>query len=277
MLTGRCSISCWSLLYDSQLNASQAPPVILGDVGRRGRHLLPCDRPHPSLAVCVTHVTMNEPQNNTKAASVPIKAPTLPPRPPPARLAPPSMTATSGYRARALAKVSKAVQSTSEYVSPRLDTAKQSAVARLSELRERHDSWEADRSAQSSPSRSFSSSSRQSTVSREYLDPVAAARRSSSTSTSSSDQPSRWGGWGNYFSSNYRKDRDPSTYGSEMIVSFPGVRSSLSGMSVRSTSDNPDPFFIHSGRLCDRLLLQQLSPLSSLTSSPTAMRTGFVR
>lgn len=184
--------------------------------------------------------------SGSQSDSVPSRVPVKPPRVPPpvlrapaaAQLAPPSMTTTTGYRARALAKVSKAVQSTSEYVSPRLDSVKQSAVGRLELLRDRHDSWEADRDRSlGTPSRSFSSSSRQNSVlrDRDYVDPVLAAKRgtsSSSTSTSSTDQQSRWGGWANYFSSNYRKDRDPSTYGSEMIVSFPGVSVTLVGLAL---------------------------------------------
>ena len=174
----------------------------------------------------------------SKAAIPRVPPPALRP-PAPAQLAPPAMT-TTGYRARALAKVSRAVQSTSEYVAPKLDSAQRSARDRLNELRDRHDSWEAERS---SPSRSFSTSSSSSSVRGDYLDPVAAAAaqrrqgtRSSSTSTSSStatEGQSKWGGWANYFSSNYRKDRDPSTYGEERIVSFPGV----SAPSVASQRD----------------------------------------
>lgn len=170
----------------------------------------------------------------TFTAPAPIRPPPAAARPPSrsssAQL-PPNVMAQPGYRARALAKVSRAAQSTSEFVAPRFDSARQSAVGRLNELRERHDS---DTDLRAAATRS----GRQNSLpykNQDYVDPVAAAQRrgtassSASTSTaSSSDGKSRWAGWTGYFSSNYRKDRDPSTYGEEMIVAFPGVSRQVS-------------------------------------------------
>ncbi|KAK4055848.1 hypothetical protein OIO90_003103 [Microbotryomycetes sp. JL221] len=143
-----------------------------------------------------------------------------------------TMTPSTGshYRARALAKVTRAAQSTSEIVGPKLDSAK----TRLSEWKDRQQDQinQRQRAAAATPSRQSSWSSMFASQSatdplatrqREFADPVRHASSSSAMSTTSKDDPrSKWAGWSNYFSSNATRKQSTDTWGEEKIVAFPG-------------------------------------------------------
>lgn len=140
------------------------------------------------------------------------------------------MASTGSYRARALAKVSKVASAAAPRIDSAMSTAKQSAVGRLTEFRDRQAEKELyGGRAQGIQTTSRNPAKQASIRSRDFVDPVAAAEDAGEPSRSNTAEPkSRWY---NYFtsssSSSSSSRRDSSTYGEEKIVCFPGVSTEL--------------------------------------------------
>ncbi|KAK4049135.1 hypothetical protein OIV83_004347 [Microbotryomycetes sp. JL201] len=179
------------------------------------------------------------------SSGVPYAVYQAPKRPPrahieqPAAPAPASlvMAVTPSNRARALAKVTRAAQSTSEIVGPKLDSAK----ARLHEWKDRQQQQQpnsarlrsATPSRQSSWSSLFAAQNGTADPRRrsDFADPTRLASTSAradnantarTNSRSDSTGTSKWAGWSNYFSSNSARKESVNTWGEEKLVAFPG-------------------------------------------------------
>lgn len=111
-----------------------------------------------------------------------------------------------------------------------MSSAKQSAVGRLTEFRDRQAEKELyGGRAQGIQTTSRNPAKQASMRSKDFVDPVTAAEVAGEPSRSGTVEPkSRWG-WSNYFtsSSSSSSKRDSGTYGEEKIVCFPGVSNEL--------------------------------------------------
>lgn len=208
-----------------------------------------------------TDGSMSDQGTSQQPAWIPPKPPV---RPQAARLPaqPPAAMVAPGYRARGMAKLNAIHSAAAPRVSSAVSSAKQSAVGRLQEFRDR----QAEKDLWGGSEQGIQTTSRQGSVrSRDFADPAGAAGSSASRGAEPVQPPtpearSRWGGWFSSSTSSGSSRRDTGTYGDEKIVCFPGVsRGCLSPRSAMADLRPPS-----SGRLCN---LPHTLPLSQPLSS----------